>query len=173
MARPKKRSKTKKILFAVEIIVLLVFIGGLYVYGQLMSRMDKTNTQKLDTEKIQVNEEVQDAINSEDSHLTGYTTYALFGIDSRSANMKFSGNQNSDTMIIASVNNDTKEVRLVSIYRDTLLNLGDDTYSKANAAYAYGGPEQAITMLNTNLDLNITDYALSLIHIYVTVHRSA
>lgn len=57
--------------------------------------------------------------------------------------MKFSGNQNSDTMIIASVNNDTKEVRLVSIYRDTLLNLGDDTYSKANAAYAYGGPEQA------------------------------
>ena len=159
MARPKKRSKTKKILFAVEIIVLLVFIGGLYVYGQLMSRMDKTNTQKLDTEKVQVNEEVQDAINSEDSHLTGYTTYALFGIDSRSANMKFSGNQNSDTMIIASVNNDTKEVRLVSIYRDTLLNLGDDTYSKANAAYAYGGPEQAITMLNTNLDLNITDYA--------------
>ena len=41
------------------------------------------------TQKIQVNEEVQDAINSEDSHLTGYTTYALFGIDSRSANMKF------------------------------------------------------------------------------------
>ena len=159
MARPKKRSKTKKILFAVEIIVLLVFIGGLYVYGQLMSRMDKTNTQKLDTQKVQVNEEVQDAINSEDSHLTGYTTYALFGIDSRSANMKFSGNENSDTMIIASVNNYTKEVKLVSIYRDTLLNLGDDTYSKANAAYAYGGPEQAITMLNTNLDLNITDYA--------------
>lgn len=56
MARPKKRSKTKKILFAVEIIVLLVFIGGLYVYGQLMSRMDKTNTQKLDTQKVQVNE---------------------------------------------------------------------------------------------------------------------
>lgn len=159
MAKPKKRSKTKKILFAVEIIVLLVFIGGLYVYGQLMSRMDKTNTQKLDTQKVQVNEEVQDAINSEDSHLTGYTTYALFGIDSRSANMKFSGNQNSDTMIIASVNNDTKDVKLVSIYRDTLLNLGNDTYSKANAAYAYGGPEQAITMLNTNLDLNITDYA--------------
>ena len=159
MARPKKRSKTKKILFAVEIIVLLVFIGGLYVYGQLMSRMDKTNTQKLDTQKVQVNEEVQDAINSEDSHLTGYTTYALFGIDSRSANMKFSGNENSDTMIIVSVNNDTKEVRMVSVYRDTLLNVGDDTYTKENAAYALGGPEQAITMLNTNLDLDISDYA--------------
>ena len=67
--------------------------------------------------------------------------------------------QNSDTMIIVSVNNDTKEVRMVSVYRDTLLNVGDDTYTKANAAYALGGPEQAITMLNTNLDLDISDYA--------------
>ena len=160
MARNKKKGgKTKKILFAVEIIVLLVFLAGFAVYGQLMSRMDKTNTQKLDTNKIQVNQEVQDSIDSETSNLSGYTTYALFGIDARSKNMKFSGNENSDTMIIASVNNDTKEVKLVSIYRDTLLNLGNDTYSKANAAYAFGGPEQAITMLNTNLDLNITDYA--------------
>ena len=33
-----------------------------------------------------------------------------------------------------------------------------ETYSKANAAYAYGEAEQAITMLNTNLDLALTDY---------------
>ena len=158
MARPKKRSKTKKILFAVEIIVLLVFIGGLYVYGQLMSRMDKTNTQKLDTQKVQVNEEVQDAINSEDSHLTGYTTYALFGIDSRSANMKFSGNQNSDTMIIASVNNDTKDVKLVSIYRDTLLKMySRDEFDLANSEFAKGSDTDMISMINMNLDLQIQD----------------
>lgn len=70
-----------------------------------------------------------------------------------------SAGENSDTIIIASVNNDTKDVKLVSVYRDTLLNLGNDTYSKANAAYAYGEAEQAITMLNTNLDLNISEYA--------------
>ncbi len=69
------------------------------------------------------------------------------------------------TIIVASINNDTKEVKLASIYRDTLLNIGNDTYTKANAAYAYGGPEQAISMLNTMLDLNITDY--------VTVNFSA
>ena len=62
-------------------------------------------------------------------------------------------------MIIVSVNNDTKEVRMASIYRDTLLNIGDDTYTKANAAYARGSAEQAISMLNTNLDLDISDYA--------------
>ena len=90
--------------------------------------------------------------------MTGYKTYVLFGIDTRGEGSQYSA-QNSDTMIIVSVNNDTKEVRMVSVYRDTLLNVGDDTYTKANAAYALGGPEQAITMLNTNLDLDISDYA--------------
>lgn len=156
MARPK--SKTKKILFAVEIIVLLLFIGGLYVYGQLNSKLDKINQPVLDDSKIKVNQEVQDSIDSQESTLTGYTTYALFGIDHRDKNTALGG-ENSDTIIIASVNNDTKDVKLVSVYRDTLLNLGNDTYSKANAAYAYGEAEQVITMLNTNLDLNISEYA--------------
>ena len=156
MARPK--SKIKKILFAVEIIVLLLFIGGLYVYGQLNSKLDKINQPVLDDSKIKVNQEVQDSIDSQESTLTGYTTYALFGIDHRDKNTALGG-ENSDTIIIASVNNDTKDVKLVSVYRDTLLNLGNDTYSKANAAYAYGEAEQAITMLNTNFDLNISEYA--------------
>ena len=156
MARPK--SKTKKILFAVEIVVLLLFIGGLYVYGQLNSKLDKINQPVLDDSKIKVNQEVQDSIDAQESTLTGYTTYALFGIDHRDKNTALGG-ENSDTIIIASVNNDTKDVKLVSVYRDTLLNLGNDTYSKANAAYAYGEAEQAITMLNTNLDLNISEYA--------------
>ena len=133
MARPK--SKTKKILFAVEIVVLLLFIGGLYVYGQLNSKLDKINQPVLDDSKIKVNQEVQDSIDAQESTLTGYTTYALFGIDHRDKNTALGG-ENSDTIIIASVNNDTKDVKLVSVYRDTLLNLGNDTYSKANAAYA-------------------------------------
>ena len=157
----KPRSKKKKILFAVEIIVLLVFIGGLYVYGQLNSKLDKIQQPVLDESKIKVNQEVQDSIDSQASSLTGYTTYALFGIDHRDKNTALGG-ENSDTIIIASVNNDTKDVKLASVYRDTLLNMGfsdKETYSKANAAYAYGEAEQAITMLNTNLDLNISDYA--------------
>ena len=89
--------------------------------------------------------------------MTGYTTYALFGLDHRSKNEKLN-TENSDTIIIASINNDTKAVKLVSVYRDTLLNVKDDTYSKANSAYALGGPTNAVSMLNTNLDLNITDY---------------
>mgnify|MGYP003370245234 FL=1 len=148
MAKPGK--KKKKVLFVLEIIVLLLFIGGLYVYGQIMSKLDKIEQPVFEDEKV--------AVNPEAPEMTGYTTYALFGIDHRDKNTSLAG-ENSDTMIIASVNNDTKDVKLVSVYRDTLMNIGNDTYAKANAAYAYGGPEQAISMLNTNLDLNITEYA--------------
>ena len=148
MARPGKKKKTA--LFVIEIILLLLFIGGLYVYGQINSRLDKIETPTFDESKVVTNETAP--------QMTGYSTYALFGIDHRSKN-KALGSDNSDTMIIASVNNDTKDVKLVSVYRDTLLDIGGDTYTKANAAYAYGGPEQAISMLNTMLDLNITDYA--------------
>ena len=47
---------------------------------------------------------------------------------------------------------------MVSVYRDTLLQLSDGDYNKANAAYAFGGEEEAVAMLNKNLDLNIEHY---------------
>ena len=148
---PKPRKKRRKVLFILEIIVLLLFIGGLYVYGQISAKLDKIDIQETDLQE-------QDIVtNDQAPQMTGYTTYALFGLDHRSRNEKLN-TENSDTIIIASINNDTKAVKLVSVYRDTLLNVKDDTYSKANAAYALGGPAQAVNMLNTNLDLNITDY---------------
>lgn len=149
MSKPRK--KRRKVLFILEIIVLLLFIGGLYVYGQISAKLDKIDIQETDLQE-------QDIVtNDQAPQMTGYTTYALFGLDHRSRNEKLN-TENSDTIIIASINNDTKAVKLVSVYRDTILNVKDDTYSKANAAYALGGPAQAVNMLNTNLDLNITDY---------------
>ena len=149
MSKPRK--KRRKVLFILEIILLLLFIGGLYVYGQISAKLDKIDIQETDLQE-------QDIVtNDQAPQMTGYTTYALFGLDHRSRNEKLN-TENSDTIIVASINNDTKAVKLVSVYRDTLLNVKDDTYSKANAAYALGGPAQAVNMLNTNLDLNITDY---------------
>ena len=113
------------------------------------------NFTSLDFSKIGVNSGV-----SNNKVMKGYTTIGLVGLDNRSTKLK-SGN--SDTMIIASINNDTKKVKLVSVYRDTYLRIGEDSegngqYSKANAAYAKGGAEQFLNMLNTNLDLNVTDF---------------
>ncbi len=91
-----------------------------------------------------------------------YRNIALFGIDSRGS--EFDDSTHSDTIIIVSINNKTGEVKMASVYRDTMLKIvdsnGDVSYTKANAAFFKGGPECAINMLNTNLDLNITDYAV-------------
>ena len=60
--------------------------------------------------------------------------------------------------MIASINNSTGEVKLCSVYRDNYFNIGDNTYTKANAAYSKGGPDQAIKMLNANLDMDVKDF---------------
>ena len=74
MARPGRKKRTA--LFIVEIICLLLFIGGLYVYGQIDSRLNKIETPQLDESKIVTNVTAP--------QMSGYTTYALFGIDQRS-----------------------------------------------------------------------------------------
>lgn len=99
----------------------------------------------------------------------GYTNILLFGIDSGTQATDNRGNSfehaNSDVMIIVSINNKTSEVKLASIYRDTMLQMPSDgsgelLYRKANYAYMAGGPKNAVDMINLNFDLDITDYAV-------------
>ena len=145
VASKKKRRKRRIILYVVEIVILLLLLGVLFVWTKL-NKLHKADD--LSKEELKINE-----LDSETKELlSGYTNIALFGLDNRS-NGDFDTGR-SDCIMIASINNDTKEVRLVSIYRDTFLNMSDDTYSKANAAYAAGGPKQAVAMLNMNLELH-------------------
>lgn len=113
----------------------------------------KSGKLDLDEDKIIINEQVRDA---EETTMRGYRNIALFGVDSTTGAL--TKNTRSDTIMIASINQDTGECKLVSVFRDTYLNLSNDSYNKCNAAYAKGGPEMAINMLNMNLDLNITDF---------------
>ncbi len=146
--RKKKKKKNKVILFVVEIVILAALLVGLYVYSK-MNQVDSTG----EIEEAEVNIE----LDSETAEvLKGYTNIALFGIDNRDTGKYDVGN--SDCIMIASINNDSKKVKLLSIYRDTFLNVKDDTYNKINSAYAYGGPKGAIAALNKNLNLDIVNY---------------
>ena len=142
-----KKKKRKTILLLIEIVLLLVLIAGAW----FISRGTGVTKINIKEEDIVMNETV-----ANNESLKGYRNIALFGVDARDKSLG-KGNR-SDTIIIASINEDTGDVKLCSVYRDTYLNLGNDSYNKCNAAYAKGGPEQAINMLNMNLDLNITDY---------------
>ena len=96
---------------------------------------------------------IEDSGGSADWGMKGYKNVALFGVDA--------GGTRSDTIIIASINTDTYEVKMCSVYRDTYLNtnsMENPVYNKANSAYSKGGPEQAIRMINMNLDMNVDDF---------------
>lgn len=138
--------------------VLLIVAGVLVVTlgsaaGYVAAKWNKVDTQEIKTEDIVINEEVKKNVDLGD----GYTNFALFGVDSREGDL--GEGTRSDCIIVASLNNATKEIRMVSVYRDTVLNLSEGTYQKCNAAYSFGGPTMAINMLNMNLDLDIEDYA--------------
>ncbi len=144
-ARKKRRrqKRIRKLILTFEIIILMVLLGTTFV----MAKYGKFQKVDIDKDDIEVNEGIE---------LEGYTTIALFGGDSREGQLE--AGTHADTIIVVAIDNDTKEIRMASIYRDTLLQQMDNTYKKANHAYFIGGPTEAINMLNKNLDLDIEDY---------------
>ncbi len=153
--RKKKKKKNKIILFTIEIVVLVALLVGLFIYSW-MGKVDNSSGEDIRQEDPAMNIE----LDSETAEvLQGYTNIALFGIDNRESGKYESGN--SDCIMIASINNDTKKVKLISVYRDTFLNVKDDTYGKINSAYSKGnGAKGAIAALNKNLNLDIVDYVI-------------
>ena len=153
----KKRAKKRKrkiIAFVFELLLLCIIV----VFGYSVSKLQKINYNPIDEKNILINDVKSDEIK-------GYTNIALFGVDARDTTAKsLIKDAHSDAIIIASINNKTKDVKLISVYRDTCLlstvpsSSGSDIYRKATETYYFGGPEAAINMLNTNLDMDITDY---------------
>lgn len=83
---------------------------------------------------------------------------ALFGIDSRDPDM-FSGL--SDSIMVLSLNTETKQIKLLSIMRDSLVQIeqnGKKNVNKMNAAYNLGGASLAIKTINQNFGLDISEY---------------
>lgn len=141
-----KWAVTGIVLFVVFLILTIGYVSAnkSYKYNQMDIRPIKNSD-------LVVNEGVKE-------QTKGYTTIALYGVDSRDSNLDTG--TNSDAIILLSINKDTKEVKMVSVYRDTLLQIQSDsqTTHKVNYAYQLGGALMSINTLNANLDLAISDY---------------
>lgn len=149
--------KKKHRALPIVILVLILVIGLPLVWLVAKVRGMQANGLSFTDVADSVSEEVKNSMST--GPMAGYRNIAVLGVDSISGSLD-EGNNRSDVMIIASVNEKTGDIKLMSVYRDTYLDVGDGTYAKANAAYAYGGPTQTVEMLNKNLDLNISDYAV-------------
>ena len=144
-AAKKRRARRRRrvIVLLVELFVLFTLLG----VGYVMSKYGKFQLNMFGDGDIVKNEGVEKK---------GYTTIALFGGDSREGELE--AGTHADTIMIVSIDNETKEVKLVSVYRDLIVKRPDGKLGKANSSYFLGGPKQAINMLNQNFDLDIEDY---------------
>lgn len=149
----KKKNKGLKIFLRVLIVIIVIILGiAIAGYSFVHNKLSKMKTEHIDKTAIGISEEAKDS-------LKGYRNIALLGIDSR-ADDYGTGNR-SDCIIIASINEKTKEVKLLSVYRDTYVYVtenGNKKLDKITHAYSYGGAQNTLKSLNEALDLNITEY---------------
>lgn len=157
----KKRKLIIKILLAILIsITIFIITAMLSFYFFFESKLNKINYVGINPSEITINNGVSEK-------LSGYRNIALLGLDTRENT--YNGSR-SDGIMIISINEQTNDVKITSIYRDTYLDIKSNNYSsfyldKITHAYAYGGAKLSLNSLNRNLDLNITEF--------VTVNFSA
>lgn len=153
MRKKKKMNKGLKI-FLIILLVLVIFILGLGVAGYTFvnGKIGKMQKENIDTTAVGISEETK-------QELKGYRNIALLGIDSRADDYGL-GNR-SDCMMIASINQETNEIKLISVYRDTyvyVMENGTKRLDKITHAYSYGGAQNTLKSLNEAMDLNITEF---------------
>lgn len=144
-AARKRRAKRRRRAFVlfVEVFVLMILLG----VGYVMLKYNQFQLNIFEDGDIQINKGAEQE---------GYTTVALFGGDSREGQLE--AGTHADTIMVVSIDNETKEVKIVSVYRDLMTMQLNGSIKKANNAYFVGGPKDAINMLNQNFDLDIQDY---------------
>ncbi len=101
------------------------------------------------------------ATTGNDSHMSSKNVInvLLIGADSR----RGTNSGNTDVMMIVSVNKKTKQLKLVSFFRDSYLYIEGkkSSYcSKLNAAYSMGGAETLIQTIENNYKIDIDNYVM-------------
>lgn len=151
VTKNKKKKKGLSIFVKIVIVLLVILIAIIGAgYWYINDKLGKI-------QKVELNEQDLGISDTASESLSEYRNIALFGVDSRDNNLE-KGNR-SDCIIIASINNNTKEVKLISIYRDTYVQIQGHGLDKITHAYSYGSAQLAVNTLNTNFDLNIKEFA--------------
>ena len=145
MSRKKKSwSTTKKVVLSL-VMVLVILIGtvlGFYQHVKNKIYIEKEpSISKSDTEFQEVK---------------GITNVLLIGVDARDLDEPC----RSDSMIIATLDNNNKKVKLTSLFRDTLVDIPGHGEAKLNAAYMLGGPELLMKTVKETYNVSIDKYII-------------
>lgn len=144
----KSKKNSKKVLVGLLIVVIALIGGGVFYVNNMLSQVATTPLPDTD-EELGITKPAEEKAPS-------ITNIALFGLDRRGT----TGNTRSDSIMIATLDLETKKVKLTSIMRDTYVDIPGRGMDKINHAYAFGGPQLAIRTINENFDMDIRDYVM-------------
>lgn len=148
--------KILRVIFTLLLLLLVAFAGA----TEFLPKINKVEISK-DDKKIEIIEKDEIKVSSEkvDEYIEkreSAINILLVGIDGMDYD-----NARSDVMIILSINKNTKNIKLISISRDTFSYIPKvDRFEKLNHSFNHGGAEETLKSINRNYDLNIRDYVV-------------
>lgn len=158
-SKVKKHKVLKNVGIIVSVILVILIILGITFYCYMNSKLNKLNIEQITNDLNELG--ISDENANEDSQMSKYRNIAILGLDSRYDT--YDPDYRTDCIMVASINKETNDVKLFSIYRDTYVQMeldGKTTFDKINHAY-YNGVENTLKTINENLDLNITEYVMA------------
>lgn len=152
--KKKKKKKMIRIIFISLGLFLVIFCA---VFGFFFTQGLQTVTQELDKTF-----EVSEAITGDETAIEKKKpmTILLMGVDTGSNERPDDWQGNSDTILLVTINPETKRMSMTSLERDLMTNIEGQGKVKLNAAYPAGGVELSISTVQKMLDVNIDYYAL-------------
>ncbi len=162
----KKMKNSIKVILTILLVIVLIITC---VLGYIYTKLSKINFEAIDKTDLEVNKNIYNEVSNTISKIefNNVKSVVFFGIDTRDTEGGYSGR--SDTIMIASINPQNKGVSLVSIPRDTYVNIPGYGKDKINHSYAFGKEQLAIKTINSNFGLNLTEYVtidfVGLIHV--------
>ncbi len=144
--------KLKPVIITLLVIVIIVIVALVAINLYMKSKYSKMTFKPIDTTDLGIEEKPEE----DKKDIEKYTKFVVFGSDSRDENNAYSGR--SDTIIIIVINNEDKAINLISIPRDTYVNVPGYGMTKINHAYAYGQEQLSIKTINSYFGLDLTQY---------------
>ena len=152
--RERTKKRRKRITLGVVAVCLALILGGAGAAWAYMSNIDKSLSKNVDADLL-------NSLSVTDSASDPFYML-LLGIDKdegRDSSGEYGGSYRTDSMILARIDPKNKQVTLISIPRDTQVQLGTHGTQKINAAYAFGGPSGAIKAVEDLAGVSINHYA--------------
>ena len=158
--KEKKKSPVKKTIAVILcVVIVLLSCVGFFGYQKIDELLSSFNTEEELSENAYINaadlEQYPDQIN-----------VLLVGIDARENETQ----SRSDTMMLVTLDNENKQIKLTSFLRDSYVQIaGKNYWSKLNSAYFHGGIQTLSDTLELNFKVDIQYYAMVDFEIFTTI----